>query len=99
VRIGGKVSRENLLIAALVLHLLLLAWELVLLRLLLLLLRAGFENRLIVLLMLQFGGHLAVGWCLTSVLAVPVILSRVWQLLCVRRRNRPDGRVLLLYVL
>jgi hypothetical protein len=94
----GKMSREGLLVAALILRLLLLVHELVLLRrrllLLLLLVRAGFNAWLAVLQMLQLWGRLAVRLDVSSVLAVSRILSRVWRWLGVRGGNRPDGGML-----
>jgi membrane protein implicated in regulation of membrane protease activity len=89
----GKMARESLLVAALILSLLLLlVRELVLL--LMLLAGAGVENSLAVLLMLQFGRNLTLGRDVASVLAVSNVLSRVGRRFCVRRRDRPDGRVL-----
>jgi hypothetical protein len=96
----GKMARESLLVAALVLCLLLrlllllllLVRELVLL--LMLLAGAGVEDGLAVLLMLQFGRNLTLGRDVASVLAVSDILSRVGRRFRVRRRDRPDGGVL-----
>jgi hypothetical protein len=93
-RIGDEVSRETLLVAALVLGLLMLVRELVLLRLLLLV-RTRFEDGLAVLLMLQPEGYLALRRDVSSVLAICGILSRIGSRLRVRGRNRPDGGMLI----
>jgi hypothetical protein len=90
----GKMSRERLLVAALILRLLLLVHKLVLLLLVLVLVRAGFNTWLAVLQVLQLRGRLAVRLDLSSVLAVSRILSRVWRCFGLRGGNRPDGGVL-----
>ncbi len=89
---AGKMPRVNLLVPALVLHLL---WAWILVLLLGLLLLCGVENDLRELLVLELGWDIPLQLyvALAVLVLVADVVGRVWRCLRVRRRDGPDGGV------